>query len=623
MSVIDSINQARQSGYSDDQILDEISRQNPDKGQVILKAKSSGYQSADVLNEIVRQNTSTQTQQPKKPEMPYFIKDVVQGASPAETNSGQGFFGTLGNFAKNIYQNTIGSKGLAGVAQMPGRVLAQPGMISDTTSGFQQVGDLANQAGNAYVQARQTTDPVQKAKLLQFAQSTQQNAGQLDTSTKTLADNIFTPGQAVGTAANAALTVGTFGTDSVLSNILKTTLPDSALATNVARLAQPLVAGTSDISKGLAAARLGVRTAESVGTGLAYNTASNMANGEDPMANTGSAALISALIPAGGALFNKALNESSPRLIQGAQRMYQSAMKPVGTAAEKSSVVQTGLREGIVLSEAGIEKTTTRIDSLEEQLGHAIDLAGANGKQIPTASLDRFVTAVKENFKYISDIAYRDKAVEDIDNVLNNFKKQYGNYLPVDVAQKIKTNTYQWLRNAYGELSSPIKEANKQLVRGLKEGIVNAAPIVADINPRLGKLYEFDAALERSLGRAKNYNLLGLGTKILSLKEGKMGTVMALASHVLGNLTNKSRIAIYMDRLGRIMGELTPIQRSELFVRYPVLKNIYARLSGVTGDVANSRSPLSPRLQLPAGHSQLPTIHLPGATDEYIKSLGL
>lgn len=57
MSIVDTINQARQAGYSDDEILSEVAKQNPAKTQTFSQASQAGYRPADILDEVIAQNT--------------------------------------------------------------------------------------------------------------------------------------------------------------------------------------------------------------------------------------------------------------------------------------------------------------------------------------------------------------------------------------------------------------------------------------------------------------------------------------------------------------------------------------------------------------------------------------
>jgi len=65
MALIDSINQARQRGASDDVILQEIEKQNPQKAGVFKTARDRGADSATILDEVLRQNTGpSETEKP-------------------------------------------------------------------------------------------------------------------------------------------------------------------------------------------------------------------------------------------------------------------------------------------------------------------------------------------------------------------------------------------------------------------------------------------------------------------------------------------------------------------------------------------------------------------------------
>jgi hypothetical protein len=57
MQVVESIKKAREKQISDDLILGEIRKQNPDKEPFFKKAEEMGASSADILNEIIKQNS--------------------------------------------------------------------------------------------------------------------------------------------------------------------------------------------------------------------------------------------------------------------------------------------------------------------------------------------------------------------------------------------------------------------------------------------------------------------------------------------------------------------------------------------------------------------------------------
>ena len=262
----------------------------------------------------------------------------------------------------------------------------------------------------------------------------------------------------------------------------------------------------------------------------------------------------------GGPAIFKSLR-SGNSLISAAQRLYQSALKPSTALSdlERSRIVQTGLDEAIVLTRGGIERTAAAITDLETKLGQAIDEAGKGAQKIKTSALKPFVEAAKKFLGDTADVAFSQKAVRQIDDIYKNFAAKYGREIPLDVAQKIKTNTYKILKSHYDKLSAPTIEASKQLARGLKEGIVDLAPKVGDINKRLGALYQFETALERASGRFGNLNILSLGGKVLlGGLGGKAGVAVSVLNELAGRAGVKSFTAIELNRIGKVLQRLAP-----------------------------------------------------------------
>lgn len=88
MAITDSITQARQKGASDDQIVQEILKQNPAKAATFQKAQSMGANSTHILDEILKQNGGGATpslpdtaQQPNQPQAPLLDRVLNSGVS--------------------------------------------------------------------------------------------------------------------------------------------------------------------------------------------------------------------------------------------------------------------------------------------------------------------------------------------------------------------------------------------------------------------------------------------------------------------------------------------------------------------------------------------------------------
>ncbi len=64
MQVVESIKKAREKGVSDDLILQEIRKQNPEKESFFKKAQERGATPQVILNEIIKQNTPSSKEAP-------------------------------------------------------------------------------------------------------------------------------------------------------------------------------------------------------------------------------------------------------------------------------------------------------------------------------------------------------------------------------------------------------------------------------------------------------------------------------------------------------------------------------------------------------------------------------
>ncbi len=77
MQVVESIKKAREKEISDQLILDEIRKQNPEKEPFLKKAEERGASPTDILNEIIKQNS-----QPKNNVAPETVPLTEKEVSP-------------------------------------------------------------------------------------------------------------------------------------------------------------------------------------------------------------------------------------------------------------------------------------------------------------------------------------------------------------------------------------------------------------------------------------------------------------------------------------------------------------------------------------------------------------
>jgi hypothetical protein len=249
-----------------------------------------------------------------------------------------------------------------------------------------------------------------------------------------------------------------------------------------------------------------------------------------------------------------------------AEKLYQSALKPSTKLAPDvvKNVIKTGLEERVWLTEGGVERVASKIDSMEGRLGDAIDKAKEAGLTINTKGMQEYVNQVKDFFKYDVDVEAGKAAVKELDGLVKNFTKQYGKEMPLEVAQKIKVSTGQQLAKYYDRMTSVGVEGRKQMTRFLKDKIVEKAPIVGDINSRLKNLYELDKVLSSATNRIGNLNLLGLGSKILSAggiaSKSKLATALGIATSLI-RPSGKSGLAIGLNELAKGGSAISQVAR--------------------------------------------------------------
>ena len=80
MSIIDSIQKARKKEIKDNEILQEIIRQNPKKGKIFTEALEKGVNPTQILNEIIKKNIPafSPPEKPKKEVVPPPVEKTVE-----------------------------------------------------------------------------------------------------------------------------------------------------------------------------------------------------------------------------------------------------------------------------------------------------------------------------------------------------------------------------------------------------------------------------------------------------------------------------------------------------------------------------------------------------------------
>jgi hypothetical protein len=241
-----------------------------------------------------------------------------------------------------------------------------------------------------------------------------------------------------------------------------------------------------------------------------------------------------------------------------ASRMYQSALKPSTTlgAARVGRMVDTGLNEGIPVSEGGAAKLSGRIGDVNDEIQSTIDAAPA--RVISKGKVLQRLNPTAERF------AEQVNPTSDLDAIAksgNEFAETQPSDIPGPAAQKLKQGTYRAIGSKnYGELGGAATEAQKALARGLKEELANAYPELSKLNATDSRLIDLHEALEKAALRSGNREPLGIGGPVLGAAtraatgSSAIGMGAWLAKEAMRNPLVKSRLAIALNAAGKTTG---------------------------------------------------------------------
>jgi hypothetical protein len=202
---------------------------------------------------------------------------------------------------------------------------------------------------------------------------------------------------------------------------------------------------------------------------------------------------------------------AAPVIRNAAEGTMQSALKPTLSNLQNGNAaraISTLLDEGLNATKGGAEKLKVLIADLNKQVVEAIKASPATVNKNKAAS--ELIGTIKRFEKQVDSKA----DIAAIENVWANFLSHPllagKSEIPVQLAQELKQGTYQTLAKKYGQLGSAEVEAQKAIARGLKEGISEAVPGVAQLNARESALINALQQTERRALMDGNKNLTGL-----------------------------------------------------------------------------------------------------------------
>ena len=487
-------------------------------------------------------------------------------------------------FISSLFQSTLGSHGLAGVFQLPGRAIATAAATKDSTSLVQHASTLEDQ-GLAYMsQAKSETDPKKRADSVSAAQQLLKSAETLKSEADSLGKFNVTPGEALGTTVNAGLTAYTAGAPGIAAKAGLT--GKAALATSAAENA-------------------------TISTG--FNTADNAIEGKPLTEGDVGAGIFGAAIPvagAGASAFKGVLQKGAQT---SAERIVNSLIKPLSKSFAYGKDPARGvLAEKITAN--SFEDFASKVASRAKDIGRQIGSTGAavsgalqgKGKTLDlTPALNPIDTAMEQAAKNNNPTLLHS---------LNNVKIALMHDLSLGVdktgaptilkgqPRDLTNTTYDQAVQFLSDIAAHTRftgnpsddaalNAATRAAYGQARDIMNsvahdASPelgaTIQKLNQRYGDLKSAELAIVHRELVTKRQNILNIaqrfaipvtvGYGVLSGNYHEAGAALLaeLAAKAAGATAVKSRVAQFLNALG-------PSERQSILHATPILSNLLTR----------------------------------------------
>lgn len=248
------------------------------------------------------------------------------------------------------------------------------------------------------------------------------------------------------------------------------------------------------------------------------------------LASTATDIPIGAAMEAGGAIIGKPIQAGIKAAGPLAKRLYESVAKIPPRSVPKAvrdKAIETALKYKIKPTEKGFKKLRGMIEATNEQISTVINDASTmstrarelNKKTGRRGEFDEDMIEVRDVLKRLQGVrewaknSYPDPTpiYKIIDEYRQGVMQSRGARIAVDTAQKLKQGIYRRLTDsAYGEYSTPVKEIEKSIARGLKEELVEKYPILESLNSKDSALIGLADILEKTVNRTRNWDVVGL-----------------------------------------------------------------------------------------------------------------
>jgi hypothetical protein len=500
----------------------------------------------------------------------------------------------------DIFQTTLGSKGILGVLQMPGRVAGQAGVLKDQIAVSESQGQLANAIAQMIQRSKTITDPAQKAKIDEMIQGGIAQMQQMGGDVSQLQKAVTTPQEALATSARAALTLAPFAKAGGIGLTTAEAMKSAPTAIRAAEMAL----GVPQIGGGLAGAgaRIGVRAAESGLTSAAFGGAT--AFGEEKpakeIARTAASygitgAVLGATIQTGA----EAIGAIREGLMAGASKIQVSRLSP--NKADMEDVHAFSKDEAVNVLKKNIEKyglygnaqnvaekSETQLTDLNSQLKEI--LTGSEKKINLTDIFDKTEEAIKadsaDNLKV--GLSKIDDAFEAIKG---DISEVYGDTAKLDL---VKANALKRITGTggaweYGRADPDAIAKEKvwnYLYTQIKQSIEQAEPgettQIQQLNKQMSEIIPiYKMALRRIPPEAKASSL---SLKTLIALGFSFTNPKALALVALDIASRSGRLAGILSGVGGVAQKMSTISPTAVVAPSMVLTRIIEKLRGQSGD---------------------------------------
>jgi len=238
-----------------------------------------------------------------------------------------------------------------------------------------------------------------------------------------------------------------------------------------------------------------------------------------------------------------------------ATKLYESALKipPSVPNNIRNKLIRTGIEGEYLPTQKGLQKLDYHIGSLNREIASTIEKAKNAGS---TVDREAILARVDELKSFYQNAPNKSEYIEQLDSIKDVVRANWDTTIPADVAQKMKQTIYAIHRKHYGEMKTISVEADKAIARGIKEELVEQFPELATLNAKDSALISLESALERSVNRIRNYDIIKLGDSIMGVGGAAMGgpggaIAAGFIKHAIEAPGMKSKLAFALNRASR------------------------------------------------------------------------